>query len=188
MHFFSKLLICGQERKRQAVFIDASHAKTSCSSVAVHCNGFISNIRSTPCTLCLGTPYRASCILWMHRAFTWLPSSTVSGSVRSFLYEARHKIGGWAKSYLRISGGVVDAATLPIYCSALLELLLFSGLEDQPLRRHDRTGEKFVPRDSAVILSLPSATNNSEAGSTEIQGLKCRLARAVMSGWLGRMV
>ena len=62
----------------------------------------------------------------MHRAFTSLPASAVSGSVRSFLYVARRKMGGWVK--VKDLGGV-DAATLPIYCSALLSYS-FSGLED----------------------------------------------------------
>ena len=85
---------------------------------------------------------------------------------RFFKRLAINSVGG-KKVTSGFKGGVVDAATLPIYCSALLELLFFSGLDDQPPRRHDRTGEKFVPRrpgDSSVVLLLPSATNNSEAG------------------------
>ena len=86
----------------------------------------------------------------MHRAFPWLPSSAVSGSVRSFLDEASHKFGGWAKVTLGFQEALLTQRRYRIYCSALLELLFFSGLEDQPLRRHDRTGEEVVPRRQAI--------------------------------------
>lgn len=85
-------------------------------------------------------PFRV-CTLPMH-SLTWRSiicnmqpsSSAVSGSVRSFRYDASQE-----SMDRRKLGGVDATDTLPIYCSALLSYL-FSGLGDQPLPRHDLSG------------------------------------------------
>ena len=84
-------------------------------------------------------------------------SFPVSGSVRSFRYNASQK-----SMDRRKFGGVDATDTLPINCSALLSYL-FSGLGDQPLPRHDLSW-MTCQGDKSVDTLLVSPTD----GCTEI--------------------
>ena len=173
MHFSSLSYLSAAKRGsgKRFFFIDASHANTSCSNVAVHCNGSVSNVLHALVALAPladRTKHHAYYCCTVHSlGVPLLPFQDLYA--RFFMRLGINSVGG-------ISGGVVNLLTqrryrfiAPLLGSgatflAVWTVSLFDAMT--VLGRNCAEASGY----SSVILLLPFATNNCEAGTTGITG------------------